>query len=37
GSINRVRIKAYESSAKYRHMMNATPRVEPTDINQMPD
>jgi hypothetical protein len=37
GSINRVRIKAYESSAKYRHMMNATPRVEPTSIDQLPD
>lgn len=37
GSINRVRIKAYESSAKYRHLMNATPRVEPTDISQLPD
>ncbi len=37
GSINRVRIKAYESSAKYRHLMNATPRTEPTDISQLPD
>jgi hypothetical protein len=37
GSINRVRIKAYESSAQYRHMMNATPRTEPTSIDQLPD
>ena len=37
GSINRVRIKAYESSANYRHLTNATPRVEPTDISQLPD
>ncbi len=37
GSINRVRIKAYASSTQYRHFMNATPKVEPTDINQLPD
>lgn len=37
GSINRVRIKAYASSTKYRHAMNAAPKVEPTDINQLPD
>jgi len=37
GSINRVRIKAYESSAQYRHLMNATPRTEPTSIDQLPD
>ena len=37
GSINRVRIKAYESSAAYRHTTNAQPRTEPTDINQLPD
>jgi hypothetical protein len=30
-------IKACESSAQYRHTMNATPRVEPTDSNQLPD
>jgi len=37
GSINRVRIKAYESSAAYRHTTNAQPRTEPTDISQLPD
>ena len=37
GSINRVRIKAYASSTNYRHAMNAQPKVEPTDINQLPD
>lgn len=37
GSINRVRIKAYESSAAYRHTPNAQPRTEPTDISQLPD
>jgi hypothetical protein len=37
GSINRVRIKAYDSSTKYRHATNAQPKVEPTDISQLPD
>ncbi|MGI4733552.1 MAG: catalase family protein [Janthinobacterium lividum] len=37
GSINRVRIKAYESSAAYRHHMNAQPRVEPRNISELPD
>ncbi|TPG60982.1 catalase family protein [Hymenobacter nivis] len=37
GSINRVRIKAYASSSNYRHATNAVAKVEPTDINQLPD
>ena len=37
GSINRARIKAYESSAAYRHHLNAQPRLEPRDISQLPD
>jgi hypothetical protein len=37
GSINRARIKAYESSTAYRHHMNAQPRLEPRDISQLPD
>ncbi|MCI1187681.1 catalase family protein [Hymenobacter sp. DH14] len=37
GSINRVRIKAYESSTAYRHHMNAQPRREPRDISELPD
>jgi hypothetical protein len=37
GSINRARIKAYEASTAYRHHMNAQPRLEPRDINQLPD
>ena len=37
GSINRVRIKAYASSTQYRHATNAQPKVEPTNINQLPD
>lgn len=37
GSINRARIKAYEKSTAYRHHMNAQPRREPRDINELPD
>ncbi|MDO7873477.1 catalase family protein [Hymenobacter sp. ASUV-10] len=37
GSINRVRLKAYESSAARRHAMNAAPRVEPTSISELPE
>jgi hypothetical protein len=37
GSINRARIKAYESSSAYRHHMNAQPRLEPRDISVLPD
>ena len=37
GSINRVRIKAYASSTNFRHALNAQPKVEPTDISQLPD
>jgi len=37
GSINRARLKAYESSSQYRHAMNAQPRLEPRDISQLPD
>ena len=36
GSINRVRIKAYASSTQYRHLMNATTKVEPTSLDQLP-
>lgn len=37
GSIQRVRIKAYETSSRFRHDMNQQPRVEPRSINEMPD
>jgi hypothetical protein len=37
GSIMRVRIKAYEASTAFRHQMNNAPRVEPTDIAELPD
>ena len=36
GSIQRVRIKAYELSSRYRHEMNQQPRVEPRSIDEMP-
>ncbi len=37
GSIQRVRMKAYELSSLYRHQMNQHPRVEPRSIDEMPD
>ncbi|WP_199200225.1 catalase family protein [Adhaeribacter arboris] len=37
GSINRARRLAYETSSRYRHEMNAQIRLEPRDINQLPD
>ncbi len=37
GSIQRVRIKAYEASSRYRHEMNFSPRVEPRSIDEMPN
>lgn len=37
GSIMRVRIKAYERSAQFRHDMNMTERVEPNNITEIPD
>ena len=36
GSIMRIRIKAYEMSSRFRHEMNAQPRREPEDINEVP-
>ena len=37
GSIMRVRIKAYETSTRFRHEMNMQPRIELHDINAFPD
>ncbi|MEO6177645.1 MAG: catalase family protein [Flavobacterium circumlabens] len=37
GNIMRVRKLAYETSSKYRHHMNAQPRVEPVAIGELPD
>lgn len=37
GSIMRARIKAYETSSKFRHEMNAVPRKEVNSIEEMPD
>ena len=36
GSIMRVRRKAYETSSRFRHEMNAQPRVEPRDGSEIP-
>ncbi|WP_125721826.1 catalase family protein [Flavobacterium ustbae] len=37
GNIMRVRKLAYETSSRYRHHMNAQPRVEPKSIEELPD
>jgi hypothetical protein len=37
GSIMRARKAAYESSAAFRHTMNAQPRLEPRSIDEIPD
>ncbi|RYG70760.1 catalase [bacterium] len=37
GSIQRVRVAAYEASTKFRHEMNQQPRIEPHSIDEMPD
>jgi hypothetical protein len=37
GSIMRLRLKAYEASSRFRHAMNASPRLEPHDISELPD
>jgi hypothetical protein len=37
GSIMRARKLAYETSSRYRHQMNAQPRIEPTRIEELPD
>jgi hypothetical protein len=37
GSINRIRIKAYEASTAFRHEMNDAPRIEPREIAELPD
>ena len=36
GSLMRSRRQAYEASSRFRHEMNAQPRVEPRDISQIP-
>lgn len=37
GNIMRVRKLAYETSSKFRHVMNACARVEPSSIDELPD
>jgi hypothetical protein len=36
GSINRLKKRVYEASSNYRHNVNNAPRLEPTDISQLP-
>lgn len=37
GSIMRIRIQAYERSTAFRHAMNMQPRIEPGNIDEVPD
>lgn len=37
GSIQRVRVKVYEESTKFRHEMNQQPRIEPRSVDEIPD
>jgi hypothetical protein len=37
GQIMRIRRAAYERSSRYRHEMNARPRVEPASLDDIPD
>ena len=36
GSINRLKKKVYDASSIFRHEKNNMPRVEPTDISELP-
>lgn len=37
GSINRLKLEVYDASSIFRHRMNKTDRIEPKDINELPD
>jgi hypothetical protein len=37
GSINRLKQKVYEASSNFRHEKNHVPRLEPTDIDELPE
>ena len=37
GSVMRARKASYEDSSRYRHQMNAQPRIEPQSIDELPD
>lgn len=37
GGIMRIRRAAYDRSSRYRHEMNARPRLEPAHLNELPD
>jgi hypothetical protein len=36
GSINRLKKRTYEASSEFRHQMNSAPRIEPTDVSELP-
>jgi hypothetical protein len=37
GSINRLKKQVYDASSSFRHQMNHAPRIEPADIDDLPD
>ena len=37
GSINRLKLKVYDASSNFRHEKNNMPRIEPTDIAELPE
>ena len=37
GSIMRIRAQAYERSTAFRHKMNVQPRIEPDNLESIPD
>jgi len=36
GSINRLKLRVYEESSKFRHRLNGSPYTEPTDLSRFP-
>ncbi len=36
GSINRLKLKVYEASSDFRHRVNNAPRLEPSDVSELP-
>ncbi len=36
GSINRLKLKVYEASSNFRHQVNNAPRVEPSEVSDLP-
>lgn len=37
GSINRLKKQVYDASSRFRHQMNHAPRIEPANIDDLPD